>query len=126
MNSNEVNAVIDNLCDKLGIAAQNITQLVPSLVKLSIINDLGWFIGCMALAILFFMLARKAKRKEELETICDIYWKPILFGIANACADFAEFEVQTGDFEMVAWLFNEGKRRIAEFTEWAAGGKKSV
>lgn len=48
------------------------------------------------------------------------------FGIANACADFAEFEVQTGDFEMAAWLFNEGKRRIAEFTEWAAGGKKSV
>ena len=41
MNSNEVNAVIDNLCDKLGIAVQNITQLVPSLVKLKVISDLG-------------------------------------------------------------------------------------
>lgn len=48
------------------------------------------------------------------------------FGIANACADFAEFEVRIRNFEMVDWLFNEGKRRIAEFTEWAAGGKKSV
>ena len=73
MNSNEMNAVIDNLCDKLGITVQNITQLVPSLVKLKVISDLGWLIGCMALAILFFLLAHKAKRKEELETICDIY-----------------------------------------------------
>lgn len=100
MNSNEVNAVIDNLCDKLGIAAQSITQLVPSLVKLSIINDLGWFIGCMALALLFFMLAHKAKRKEELETICDIYWKPILFGIAVVCAIIAGFAI----VDAVQWM----------------------
>lgn len=100
MNSNEMNAVIDNLCDKLGIAVQNITQLVPSLVKLEVISDLGWFIGCMALAILFFLLAHKAKRKEELETICDIYWKPILFGIAAACVVFAGFAV----VDAVQWL----------------------
>lgn len=100
MNSNEVNAVIDNLCDKLGIAVQNITQLVPSLVKLEVISDLGWFIGCMALAILFFLLTRKAKRKEELETICDIYWKPILFGIAVVCAIIAGFAV----VDAVQWL----------------------
>lgn len=100
MNSNEVNAVIDNLCDKLGIAVQNITQLVPSLVKLEVISDLGWFIGCMALAILFFLLSRKAKRKEELETICDIYWKPILFGIAVVCAIIAGFAI----VDAVQWL----------------------
>lgn len=100
MNSNEVNAVIDNLCDKLGIAVQNITQLVPSLVKLEVISDLGWFIGCMALTILFFLLARKAKRKEELESIVDIYWKPILFGIAVACAVIAGFAV----VDAVQWL----------------------
>lgn len=39
MNANEVNAVIDNLADKLGLAAGNAAQLVPEFAKYSIATD---------------------------------------------------------------------------------------
>lgn len=39
MNANEVNAVIDNLADKLGLAAGNAAQLVPEFARYSIATD---------------------------------------------------------------------------------------
>lgn len=37
---------------------------------------------------------------NSLETICDIYWKPILFGIAVVCAIIAGFAI----VDAVQWL----------------------
>lgn len=45
MNANEVNAVIDNLADKLGLAAGNAAQLVPEFAKYRIATDAVWLLA---------------------------------------------------------------------------------
>lgn len=61
--SNEVNAIIDNLCQKLGTSA---TYLIPELAKKEIAETaVGLIFAVLFGMILVYLMKRIAKRMEE-------------------------------------------------------------
>lgn len=76
MNSNEV---IDKLCEKLGIAASRISDIVPSIVKMKITDSIGCVIIFLILSVLLFCIHCKMEKPEDL---FKTDWKSIT-GIAS-------------------------------------------
>lgn len=61
--SNEINAIIDNLCQKLGTSA---TYLIPELAKKEIAETaVGLVFAVLVGVILVYLMKRIAKRMEE-------------------------------------------------------------
>ena len=73
MNANEVNAVIDNLADKLGLAAGNAAQLVPEFAKYSIATDAAFVLasGLIVAACLALILWTRKRHASDWSTSSD-------------------------------------------------------
>lgn len=100
MNANEVNAVIDNLADKLGLAAGNAAQLVPEFAKYSIATDavrllaFGLIVAACAAFIIWAV-----RRDPDLGAIPDLVY--IVCGIIGVIST-AMFLDRL--FDLVGWL----------------------
>ena len=59
MKEKEVNAIINNICDKVGIGIDSMKDFVPIFAKYKIINSAFWFVVLLAVSMFFVFLARK-------------------------------------------------------------------
>ena len=59
MKEKEVNAIINNICDKVGIGIDSMKDFVPMFAKYKIINSAFWFVVLLAVSMFFVFLARK-------------------------------------------------------------------
>lgn len=81
MNANEVNAVIDNLADKLGLAAGNAAQLVPEFAKYSIATDVVFVLasGLIVAACLALILWTRKRNASDWSASSDAVY--IIYGV---------------------------------------------
>lgn len=54
MNANEVNEIINNICDKIGIGIENAKQFVPALAKYEIVHNA--MLGTIGMIFFIFLL----------------------------------------------------------------------
>ena len=100
MNANEVNAVIDNLADKLGLAAGNAAQLVPEFAKYRIATDAVWLLAFgLIVAACAALIIWAARRDPDLGGDADLVY--IVCGIIGAICAFV-FLVRLSD--LVGWI----------------------
>lgn len=61
MDANQVNLVINNICEKIGIGIDGLKDFVPMLAKYEIINCIFWFLFGVVLLVVGFLLFKKAR-----------------------------------------------------------------
>lgn len=61
MDANQVNSVINNICEKIGIGIDGLKDFVPMLAKYEIINCIFWFLFGVVLLVVGFLLFKKAR-----------------------------------------------------------------
>lgn len=59
MKEKEVNTIINNICDKVGIGIDSMKDFVPIFAKYKIIHSAFWFVVLLAVSMFFVFLARK-------------------------------------------------------------------
>ena len=66
MDAESVNAVIDNISNKLGIVANGVNDLVPEFIKLGILSSVvGIIFEIIALMLLYFITVKMFSRIEN-------------------------------------------------------------
>ena len=73
MNANEINAVIDKICEKLGIAVQSVDDLVPSITKMEIIGNVCGIVGFSILGAVFAVFAIKMWNEKSGKGVTEEY-----------------------------------------------------
>lgn len=75
MNGNEVNEVINNICEKIGIGINSAKEFVPLFTKYKVIDSAFTCIGFLVITVIFIILARKESKsyKEADEWDKDAY-----------------------------------------------------
>ena len=69
MKANEVNEIINNICEKIGIGISNAKEFVPVFAKYKAIDSAFSWLGFLAITVIFIILARKAiKAYKEADT----------------------------------------------------------
>lgn len=69
MKANEVNEIINNICEKIGIGISNAKEFVPIFAKYKAIDSALSWLGFLAITVIFVILARKAiKAYKEVNT----------------------------------------------------------
>ena len=63
MKANEVNEVINNICEKIGIGIDNAKEFIPSFAKYQVMHYALWTVVWLAIAILLFVLSKKVMKK---------------------------------------------------------------
>lgn len=104
MNANEVNEVINNICEKIGIGINNAKEFVPVFAKIKAMDSAFTCIGFLAITVIFIILARKAIKayKEANAWDRDAY----AFGIGGsvfvslACGCVSLWNL----FDMIEWI----------------------
>ena len=61
MDANQVNSVINNICEKIGIGVDGLKDFVPMLARYEIINCIFWTILGISLLVVGFLLFKKAR-----------------------------------------------------------------
>ena len=61
MDANQVNSVINNLCEKIGIGINGLNEFVPMFAKYKIINCIYWLLFGAVLLVVGFLLFKKAR-----------------------------------------------------------------
>ena len=70
MKANEVNEILNNICEKIGIGISNAKEFVPVFAKYKATNSALSWIGFLAITVIFIILARKAiKAYKEADYI---------------------------------------------------------
>ena len=86
MKANEVNEVINNICEKIGIGINNAKEFIPAFSKYQTLHYALWTAVYIAIAILFFVLSKKFIKKynesDEYERI-DLTFGGVFLGIAD-------------------------------------------
>ena len=59
MKANEVNEVINNICEKVGIGFNNAKEFVPIFAKYKAINDAFICVGFMIVTVIFIIVVSK-------------------------------------------------------------------
>lgn len=59
MKANEVNEIINNICEKIGIGISNAKEFVPVFAKYKAIDSALSWIGFLVITIIFIILAKK-------------------------------------------------------------------
>lgn len=80
---NEINEVINNICDRLGILA---TELIPEMANMHIAEDIIaiviTLVALVAVIILTVLYSRKNKVNDELEIAICAGWMLVVIGLA--------------------------------------------
>ena len=111
--SNEINAIIDNLCQKLGTSA---TYLIPELAKKEIAETaVGLIFAVLFGVILVYLMRRIAKRMEgELIDMEDGFFFFIFPGFA-LLLDFIVISVYAGN--LAGWITSPTAKAIEKIAE---------
>ena len=59
MKANEVNEVINNICEKVGIGFNNAKEFIPVFAKYKAINDAFVCVGCLIITVIFVIIVSK-------------------------------------------------------------------
>ena len=59
MKEKEINIIINNICDKVGIGVDSMKDFVPIFAKYKIIHSVFWFVVLLAVSMFFVFLTRK-------------------------------------------------------------------
>lgn len=116
MNANEVNEVINNICDKIGIGINNAKQFVPALAKYNIVHNALW--GFIWLIVFIFLLVAIKHmyliRKKGMQG--DYYFDDVPYDVGLIiCGVFAVIllPVACGYFvDMVEWIVSPNVKAI--------------
>lgn len=60
MKANEVNVIINNICEKIGIGINSTKEFIPIFAKYKTMDSAFTCIGFLAITVIFIILARKA------------------------------------------------------------------
>lgn len=108
--SEEINAVIDKLCEKLGTSAQ---FLIPELAKLRIVNSalivaFGLFITIVG--VYFLPKAWRYDHREDRDSYDESYWV-----ILPGAITFVGFvELTTGIYGLAGWIASPTASAVLE------------
>lgn len=59
MKANEVNEIINNICEKIGIGINNAKEFIPALAKYKIIHSALWCVLWIVITVLCFSMIKK-------------------------------------------------------------------
>lgn len=104
MNANEVNEVINNICEKIGIGINNVKEFVPVFAKYKAIDSALSWLGFLAITVIFIILARKAiEAYKEAD-----YMDRDIFGFAVGGSTVVALICGCGSlcnlFDMIKWI----------------------
>ena len=96
--SNEINVVIEKLCEKLGTSVQ---FLIPELAKLNIVTDIYTIITCMIVAAVLAVLGvwGVKNRKDEFDTLHEL-----TAIIAFVCCVIAVVLMVVAGCDLIGWF----------------------
>ena len=77
MNANEVNEVINNICEKIGIGVSNAKEFIPALTKYQIVHNALWGGFWVIISICLIMFMRYLRHSYAKEDYSD----PELYGV---------------------------------------------
>ena len=104
MKANEVNEIINNICEKIGIGINSAKEFVPIFAKYKAIDSALSCLGFLAVTVIFIILARKAiKAYKEAG-----YMDRDIFGFAVGGSAFVSLicgcESLWNLFDMIKWI----------------------
>lgn len=116
MNANEVNEVINNICDKIGIGIENAKEFIPALAKYEIVHNALWGIIWAVMFVFLLLVFRYLyfARKKGLQG--DLYFDedPYIIGMI-ICGIIAVIllPISCGYFvDMVEWIVSPNVKAI--------------
>ena len=104
MKANEVNEIINNICEKIGIGINSAKEFVPIFAKYKAIDSALSWLGFLAITVIFIILARKAiKAYKEAD-----YMDRDIFGFAVGGSAFVVLFCGCASlwnlFDMIKWI----------------------
>lgn len=104
MKVNEVNEVINNICEKIGIGISNAKEFIPVFAKYKAIDSALSWLGFLAITVIFIILARKAiKAYQETDA-----WDRDIVGFAVGGSAFVALICGCVSlwnmFDMIEWI----------------------
>lgn len=111
--SQEINAIIDSLCQKLGTSA---TYLIPELAKKEIAETaVGLVFAVLAGMILVYLMKRMAKRMEEEQIDMEDGFFFFIFPGFALLIDFVVIMVFAGN--LAGWIASPTAKAIEKIAE---------
>ena len=116
---NQVNEVINNICDKLGTTA---TNLVPMLARYKSANALFGVIACSVLIVAFIVIAVLTNKKAKLANFDDPNeeWIIRLLALAGVCICTAILLYNA--YNLVGWIASPEAKSIDYITNLLRNG----
>ena len=104
MKANEVNEIINNICEKIGIGINSAKEFVPIFAKYKAIDSALSFLGFLAITVIFIIIARKAIKAYKEEGYID----KDIFGFAVGGSAFVSLICGGASlwnlFDMIKWI----------------------
>lgn len=116
MNANEVNEVINNICDKIGIGIESAKEFVPALAKYEIVHNALWGIIWAVMFVFLLLVFRYLyfARKKGLQGDSYFDEDPYIIGMI-ICGVIAVIllPIACGYFvDMVEWIVSPNVKAI--------------
>lgn len=112
MDANQVNSVINNICEKIGVGINSLQDFVPMFAKYEIINCLYWIVVGIVFFVVGFITYKKARvaHKEASSWEKDGPFFCILLGIIVMIISFCV--VSSCTFDIIQWRVNPEAKTI--------------
>lgn len=112
MDANQVNLVINNICDKIGIGIDGLKDFVPMLAKYEIINCIYWLMFGAVLLVVGFLLFKKARAAYKEASPWEKDGPG--FAIAGTCLAMliGFFVLMSSFFDIVQWCVTPEAKTI--------------
>ena len=112
MDANQVNSVINNICEKIGVSINNLQDFVPMFVKYEITYCLCWIVVGIVFFVVGFIIYKKALVAHKEVSIWDKDgpFFCILLGIIVMIISFRV--VSSCTFDIIEWCVNPEAKTI--------------
>lgn len=112
MDTNQVNSVINNICEKIGIGVDGLKDFVPMLAKYEIINCLYWIVAGIVFFVVGFITYKKARvaHKEASSWDKDGPFFCIILGIIAMIISFCV--VSSCMFGIIQWCITPEAKTV--------------
>lgn len=105
--NNEINAVIDNLCSKLGTTAE---MLIPEVAKMSLITDVFLLIGAILAVVPIWLGWKKARNYDKANR--EEWHKTYASVIVGVIAAFDLVLIVGSIHDIVCWIVSPTGKAI--------------